>query len=46
METPIEKEISPVQIRLYAVVSPELDYLRADLPIPRFSSGWLWSKLN
>lgn len=27
METPIEKEISPVQIRLYAVVSPELDCL-------------------
>lgn len=36
METPIEKEISPVQIRLYAVVSPELDCLRV-FPFPRAS---------
>lgn len=46
METPIEKEISPVQIRLYAVVSPELDYLRGfPTPAPP-PSGRPWNKLN
>jgi len=48
METPIEKEISPVQIRLYAVVSPQVGlpsrvFSHLILPI---SPHPAWSKLN